>query len=253
MTALNDLKLIAVYEDLESRISTLKKGVSTISLTPGPQGPAGVDGKDGRDGEDGVDGRDGVDGKDGLDGSDGAAGVSVVDADVTFDKHLVLHLSDGNEIDCGSLEGIYSEADVHYHVGGGGGDTSRLTTYMDMNSKGMVAKFEAAEAITAGDLCVLDTAGAMQHADANTAVTCRTLMAVAVADIASGEIGQFLLRGFYPMAGFATGAMLWASLTPSVISDSRPTGTGKIVRVVGYAISPTEIFVDPDKTWIELQ
>ena len=250
---LNDLKLLALLEDMESRFASVKTNLSNISLTPGPQGPPGRDGACGRDGKDGQDGRDGVDGKDGVDGRDGSDGVSVVDADVTFDKHLVLYLSDGNEIDCGSLEGLYSEADVHYHVSGGGGSTKKLKNYMDLNSKGMVALFEAAQTITAGDLCVLDTAGSMQHADANAASTCRTLMAVAVDDIASGATGRFLLRGFYPMSGFATGAMLWASLTPSAITDSRPTGTGKIVRVVGYAISPTEIFVDPDKTWIELQ
>lgn len=52
----------------------------------------------GSDGNDGADGQNGVDGKDGADGADG---VSVVNAYVNDDLHLILVLSNGNEIDAG--------------------------------------------------------------------------------------------------------------------------------------------------------
>lgn len=74
----------------------------------GKDGIDGAPGKDGKPGKNGKDGRDGVDGKDGKSiegkpGLEGKAGVSVVSAEVTFDNHLVLTLSDGNEIDAGEI------------------------------------------------------------------------------------------------------------------------------------------------------
>src|SRR3990172_9218974 len=54
-------------------------------------------------GDKGDSGRDGKDGKIGNDGKDGKDGVSVVDAEVAADDHLVFKLSNGNIIDAGEL------------------------------------------------------------------------------------------------------------------------------------------------------
>lgn len=48
--------------------------ISTIELTPGPQGPQGIPGNDGKDGEPGKDGQPGTPGKDGSNGKDGSDG-----------------------------------------------------------------------------------------------------------------------------------------------------------------------------------
>lgn len=69
----------------------------------GEPGKDGVDGKDGLPGRDGAPGLPGIDGKDGIDGVDGKDGVSVVDARVDFDGHLVLVLSNGTELDAGAV------------------------------------------------------------------------------------------------------------------------------------------------------
>ena len=245
-------KILAVYENLNTKIKTLSEYIpEKIEGPPGPAGPEGKQGPPGPPGKDGAPGRDGQDGKDGKDGADGEDGVSVVDAEVHPDGHLVLTLSSGDELDAGDIMGLLPKKG-ETKVAIFGGSTDQLTGYMDLNSKGMVARFEAAATISAGEVCVLDTNGKMALADANSAVSCQTLMAVAISDLTAGGTGQFLLRGFYPLAGFSTGDMLYASLTAGEITATSPNGSGKIVRVVGYAISPTEIFVDPDKTWIEL-
>lgn len=80
--------------------------VSNIVPEKGDKGERGLQGEKGKDGKDGRDGKDGKPGKDGKDGVDGKDGISVVDADIAADNSLVLYLSDGKEIDAGSLTGL---------------------------------------------------------------------------------------------------------------------------------------------------
>lgn len=91
--------------DIQSRLLTqeiraFQKGDKGDKGDRGATGPAGKDGKDGRNGKDGKDGKDAPTPKDGKDG------VSVVSADITADDHLTLMLSNGVEIDAGSLSDI---------------------------------------------------------------------------------------------------------------------------------------------------
>ncbi len=52
---------------------------------------------------DGIDGKDGVDGIDGVDGVDGADGVGISNAVVNADGNLIITLTDGTVINCGSV------------------------------------------------------------------------------------------------------------------------------------------------------
>jgi hypothetical protein len=55
-------------------------------------------------------------------------------------------------------------------------------------------------------------------------------------------------------ASIGVGAPLYVSGTAGDITATAPTGTGKFVRVVGYAITaePNTIFFNPSNTDIEL-
>ena len=111
-----DTKLLALYEKLHKEIGD----VELVRGEAGPQGEKGVQGAPGKagskgaKGEKGDPGKDGRDGKDGKDGLDGEDGVSVVNAEVDIDGHLVLTLSDGNEIDAGAVESLSKEAQTTY-------------------------------------------------------------------------------------------------------------------------------------------
>ncbi len=98
-------KMMGVYENrlvaLEER--QLQKGDKGDSGSDGKNGANGSNGLNGKDGSNGADGIDGKDGKDGKAGTNGKDGVGVVDAEIAFDDHLVLKLSNGNEIDAGPL------------------------------------------------------------------------------------------------------------------------------------------------------
>jgi len=103
-----DLKLTAIYDKLLSKIQAVEaiRGEKGDKGDPGPQGVKGETGKTGKTGPAGKAGKDGKDGKDGADGVDGEQGVGVEDASVDFDGHLVLKLTNGDEIDAGSVKDI---------------------------------------------------------------------------------------------------------------------------------------------------
>lgn len=97
---------------LTNLISQLADTIQKIELKQGEKGLDGLPGSTGKDGLPGKDGVNGIDGKNGLNGKDGVKGdrgndgkdgISIVNAEVTFDNHLVISLSDGNEIDAGVI------------------------------------------------------------------------------------------------------------------------------------------------------
>jgi len=116
----NDAKLLAVYNNLEKQIKALQlkhgvdgnDGADGISIK-GDQGDRGHDGV-------GHDGKQGVHGADGSDGSDGSDGVSITEASIDFDNHLVIKLSNGSEIDAGEIKGGSGGDRYMSNVGGGG-------------------------------------------------------------------------------------------------------------------------------------
>jgi hypothetical protein len=116
--------VISALKTIESK---LEAKLDELNNTPakqgiqGSQGPAGRDGRDGIDGYKGQDGRDGVDGKDGKDGEDG---VSVTDAQIDFDGSLLITLSDGREIDAGTIIPLDVAKQIH-SVSTNGGGTSQ--------------------------------------------------------------------------------------------------------------------------------
>ena len=96
-------KSIAPLADKLTEIESTLLTEQIKKLLPGPKGDKGDKGEDGKNGVNGLDGRNGKDGKAGKDGVQGGDGVSVVDAEIAADDHLVLKLSDGNIVDAGEL------------------------------------------------------------------------------------------------------------------------------------------------------
>ena len=97
-----------------------KDGADGKDGVDGKDGADGAPGADGKDGEDGKDGAPGADGKDGVDGKDGEDGVSVVNAYIDENLHLILEMSDGSTIDAG-------------YVGTAPSQTTYTVTFVDYN------------------------------------------------------------------------------------------------------------------------
>lgn len=122
-----DAKLAGISLFLGKTLDGIDARIGSVSeqkLLHGVDGKDGKDGKNGKDGKDGKDGRDGVSGAKGAKGDTGAvgkngkAGVSVVDAEVAADDHLVLKLSDGKIIDAGELPVGRTVEQAAIHVAG---------------------------------------------------------------------------------------------------------------------------------------
>lgn len=116
------LLLAAAVADVKKQVVELQNKASEIQKLEGPSGPQGDKGDQGPKGEqgergfDGSNGKDGKDGTNGVEGKDGKEGVSVVDAKIDFDGSLVITLSDGREIDAGSLLNNSKEGDTNISV-----------------------------------------------------------------------------------------------------------------------------------------
>jgi hypothetical protein len=110
-----------IESDLEAKLVELNNTPAKQGVA-GPQGEKGRDGRDGTDGYKGQDGKDGVDGKDGKDGEDG---ISVTDAKIDFDGSLVITLSDGREIDAGTIVPLDVAKNIHSIQTAGTGSTSQ--------------------------------------------------------------------------------------------------------------------------------
>ena len=252
------LTLLAVYDDLSSQIRRIE---SDVQQQPTIQGEKGDKGDTGPRGPQGPVGAQGPKGDIGPQGEPGMDGVGVVDASVDFDKHLVLTLSNGDEVDAGSMESLVreiSENITNIHISGGGGSGGSLsggslTSDIDLGSKGFIKTFTAGENLVAGDLCYFNTTGKMNKADANGEGSTAPLVAVCTQTIDANAEGAFFISGFYAASGFTTGQILYLSETSGAITETRPNSSGVYVRVMGYAISNDEIYFNPDVTWIQLE
>ena len=101
-----EAKIEALGIVLDKLFSKIEVKVDTVSKEIGPQGPKGDKGDRGPAGPEGAMGPMGLRGKDGQAGKDGPAGptgTSVADARIDFDGSLVIVLSDGTEIDAGTV------------------------------------------------------------------------------------------------------------------------------------------------------
>lgn len=132
------------------------------------------------------------------------------------------------------------------------------TAFLTFTSAGYVSgmkmaeEFIAASTLSAGDLCYLDASGEMDLADADAETTADTLLAVATEAITIATSGTFLLMGKYTTTGLTTGSVYYVSTTAGDWTLTKPSVIGDIVRIVGYALSTTDLYFKPDGTYVEI-
>ncbi len=109
---------------------------------------------------------------------------------------------------------------------------------------------------TAGKLYYLDTDGQWEEADADALTTSGVLLAIALGTT-PGTHGM-LLRGFfdvhsYFVGTFNEGVPVYVSTTAGSISVTAPSGTGDIVRIVGFCTTTANvIYFNPSNNTLEL-
>ena len=89
---------------LNDKINKIKESIVVIRGDKGDRGSDGDKGAAGPKGDTGAKGPQGAKGDQGIQGNAGKQGISVVKAEVAFDNHLVITLSDGSEVDAGEID-----------------------------------------------------------------------------------------------------------------------------------------------------
>ena len=130
---------------LAREVGKAKKLIQSLIETPPAihhfVGEKGNTGDKGANGKDGKEGKDGLDGKAGKDGLEGKQGVSIISLEVSFDNHLVITLSDGNEIDAGEI--TVKSGEVVQVVQNKIGDPNMFSTRYDQIDATLAYKGEA--------------------------------------------------------------------------------------------------------------
>lgn len=73
-----------------------------------------------------------------------------------------------------------------------------------------------------------------------------------VAGIA-GTVGEFQTSGINEYCtGLTIGAQYYLDTTSGAITTAKPVGAGKIVQPIGFAITTTSLFFNPNNNWTQL-
>jgi hypothetical protein len=114
--------------------------------------------------------------------------------------------------------------------------------------------------VVRGDLYYYNSSGNWALTDADAASTATGMLGIARADGTASTVGM-LLRGRAKYTSNSNynalstiGAPLYISTTPGGFTQTAPTGTGDIVRIIGYVLSTAsdEIYFCPDSVWVEV-
>ena len=206
----------------------------------------------------------------------------------TVNKHIVLKVNDqgvtreGLRVDGAvpevvvnegseSLVDFRVESDNNTHmlfVEGGtdkvGVDTSSPKTALDVHHDptslandtggGEVVKFGTGT-LTAGKLYFLNSSGVWTETDADAISTSDGLLGIALGSSPSSD--GVLLRGFFNahsyLSNFVAGLPVYISTTAASMDTTLPSGTGDIVRCIGYCTSTSAvIYFNPESTTLEL-
>jgi hypothetical protein len=131
--------------------------------------------------------------------------------------------------------------------------TTPLLAGTDHTTTGMTAQMLAGGAIAAFDLvCIHTTTQEVVEADASAAATSRVI-GIAPAAISDTATGTVLLQGFVRDDTWAwtTGGALYLSETAGAMTHTAPTTDGAFVQVVGVALSPDVVYINPSMDVIE--
>jgi hypothetical protein len=115
---------------------------------------------------------------------------------------------------------------------------------------------DSGSAMSAGDLCYIsgDSSGVPQVtlADADAEASCSKMLVLIIDSISNGSDGTALIKGQWTTTGLTASSVYFASTTAGDFTTTAPSGTGDIVRIIGYALSTTKLYFDPDKTFVEI-
>jgi hypothetical protein len=199
------------------------QGPQGIQGNQGVDGPQGPQGSTGPEGPIGPQGNQGVDGPQGPTGPEGPIGPQ------------------GNQ----GIQGPTGSQGIQGPTGPQGAGSS-----------GDIVYYGTASTLTSGNIYYLSSSGQWLLASGATAgPNSYNLLGIALGtDLSSG----ILLKGENTNSGytsFITGVPLYLSVTPGQFTATGPSGSGNVVRIIGYSLESIEtkkILFNPESIWIEV-
>ena len=189
-----------------------------------------------------------------------AGHVSVADNENEDENNLIPFIEDASAT--GNV-GLESDGDFYYNPSDGRvtspqiKNTARIfniPSAIHYTYEGDVIYTTAAGSTTAGNLVYLRTNGTWADADADSAAKSTVMLGIAIGTDPTSD--GVLIRGTYTLdhdVGNDQGVPLYVSTTAGEITDTAPSGSGDIVRVVGYNLGDDdEIWFDPSSSWVEI-
>ena len=150
-------------------------------------------------------------------------------------------------------------------------DTLEVDYVGSQSAQGSIlSRATSGEAFTTGQLLFLSSSNQWYIADADAAATSTPLLGIALKDAgAANDLIAVLLEGHYSTDAYhdqvatpaTPGSPLYISTTAGNVTETAPTGTGDVVRLIGHNIyggaggrgpDVAVIRFKPDNTWIEL-
>lgn len=159
------------------------------------------------------------------------------------------------------IETTYADADAVAAVEAAGIDLASgkdiklvesLTS--DHTWSGTVVDAVAGENVAFGDVCYLKSDGKYWKADADAEATAMGVCLMALGSISADATGEFLIAGFVRDDTWAwtVGGKLFIHTTPGNPTQTEPSGTGDIVRIIGHATHADRLFFNPDNSCVEV-
>jgi hypothetical protein len=139
-------------------------------------------------------------------------------------------------------------------AGGGSGDLLTIpATVSNGEYKGIIKVGTVGEDVSFGDILTYDfTSEEYLKADATDSTSIPARVIVCEDSTADSQC-DLLSYGVITNSSWSwSEGDIYVDTTSGTMTQTAPSGTGEFVQIVGYALTATSIFFDPDKTVIEL-
>lgn len=122
----------------------------------------------------------------------------------------------------------------------------------DHTVSGTMATFTTNSAMSYGQVCYIINPGRMELAQANAAST-SAVVAMCTETIAQYGSGKFILQGFARDDSWSWtigGAIYLSDTVAGGLTQTAPADTNEVIKIVGYALTATIIYFNPEQTMI---